>query len=68
MENNKVITLNKDNKPLSVEELPSAEAAYEYYTDSIRILNSRLPKGETVTIIRMRWGSIMAMETITGKN
>ena len=68
MENNKVITLNKKNEILNVETFPNAEAAYEYYTDSIRILNKHLPKGETVTVIRCRWNEVMTMETINGKN
>lgn len=68
MENNKVITLNRYNKVISSESFPNADSAYEYYTDSICVLKNRLPKGEVVTVVRMRWDNIMAMETITGKN
>lgn len=66
MENNKVITLDKNNNIISTESFPNADAAYEYYTDSIRILNKRLPKNEVITIVRMRWDSVMTMETIRG--
>ena len=66
MENNRVATINDNYKVLSMENYPTAEAAYEAWVEAIRILKKHLPKGETVTVIRYRWNQVMTMETVVG--
>lgn len=43
----------------------TADEAYEDYKKSVRFFKECLPIGETITVVRERWGNIMAMETIT---
>ena len=66
MENNMIVTLNQKNEILNTESYPTADAAYEAYTEAVRILKKHLSTGEKVTVCRFRWGSIMAMEDVVG--
>ena len=57
---------NNNNKCLCKEDFPTAEMAYEFYKDSIRVLKARLEKGEEITVARFNEGYLMTMETIVG--
>lgn len=61
-----VATFDKNKKCLYREDFPTAEMAYEAYTDYIRVLRARLEKGEEVTVVRFNDGYVMTMETIVG--
>lgn len=61
-----VRTFNKAGKCLYEKEFRTAEAAYEEYVNDIRILKSRLEKGEEITIARFNEGYVMTIETIKG--
>jgi hypothetical protein len=66
MENNRIAVLNHKHEVLSTESYPTADAAYEAYTDAIRVLKKHLTKGEKVTVCRIRWGQVMAFEDVVG--
>lgn len=68
MENNRVVILNSSYKVISSENFPSAEAAYNGYTEAARAMSERLPTGEKAYVIRYRWGKPMTIETVVGNH
>lgn len=65
-ENNRVVVINANSEITCSEIFSDANSAYKFYIESIELIKKNVQKGEKWTVVRFRWNSIMAMETVEG--